>query len=296
MQPFASPATEERTILFSGDVGRWNKPILRDPTLFTNADYVFVESTYGDKLHESLADVGNSLNEIINSTWRAGGNVVVPSFALERAQKVLYYLNKLLLEDRVPHLSVFLDSSMAVSITDVFERHPELFDQEMTKLARHNRSPFDFPGLKMIRTVDESKAINHIHGTIMIIAGSGMCTGGRIKHHLVVNISRPESTILFVGYQAAGTLGREIIDGAKEVRILGQQHLVRARIAQIHGLSAHADRDELFRWISGLKTAPKHVFIIHGEDKVAESFCGFLRQKTGWKISVPEYETEAFLE
>jgi metallo-beta-lactamase family protein len=291
-----SQGAEERTILFSGDVGRWNKPILRDPTLFTNADYVLVESTYGDKLHESLADVGNSLNEIINSTWRAGGNVVVPSFALERAQEVLYYLNELLLGNRVPHLSVFLDSPMAVSITEVFESHPELFDQEMAKLARYNRSPFDFPGLKMIRTVDESKAINHIHGTIMIIAGSGMCTGGRIKHHLVVNISRPESTILFVGYQAAGTLGREIIDGAKEVRILGQQHLVRARIAQIHGLSAHADRDELFRWISGLKTAPKHVFIIHGEDKVAESFCGFLRQKTGWKISVPEYETEAFLE
>ncbi len=291
-----SKGGEERTILFSGDVGRWDRPILRDPTLFSKADYVLVESTYGDRLHERLSDIDDSLAEVINSTRNAGGNVVVPSFALERAQEVLYYLNELLLEDRIPHLLVFLDSPMAIRITDVFERHPELFDQEMTKLVRHNRSPFDFPGFTMIRTVDESKAINHIHGTVMIIAGSGMCTGGRIKHHLVANISRPESTILFVGYQAAGTLGRQIINGAKKVRILGQQHLVRARIAQIHGLSAHADRDELLKWFSGLKTAPKHVFVTHGEYQAAERFSGFLREKTGWKTSVPGYGTEVFLE
>ena len=291
-----SQGTEERTILFSGDIGRWNKPILRDPTIFTRADYVLVESTYGDRLHESLAEVANSLAEVVNSTWKAGGNVVMPSFALERAQEVIYYLNELLVEDRVPHLLVFLDNPMAVSITDVFARHPEFFDEEMAELLRHDRSPFDFPGLKMIRTVNESKAINYIHGTVMIIAGSGMCTGGRIKHHLVSNISRPESTILFVGYQAAGTLGRQIIDGAKEVRILGQQHPVRGRIAQIHGLSAHADRDELFRWVSGLKTAPKHVFVIHGELEVAEKFGSFLRGKTGWRTSVPRYRAEALLE
>ena len=287
---------EERTILFSGDVGRWDRPIIQDPTLFSKADYVLVESTYGDRLHERLPDIDDSLAEVINSTRNAGGNVVVPSFALERAQEILYYLNELLLEDRIPHLLVFLDSPMAIRITDVFERHPELFDQEMTRLVRHNRSPFDFPGFTMIRTVDESKAINHIKGTVMIIAGSGMCTGGRIKHHLVANISRPESTILFVGYQAAGTLGRQIVDGAKEVRILGQQHSVRSRIAQIHGLSAHADRDELLRWLSGLKTAPRHVFVTHGEHQAAESFSGFLSEKTGWKTSVPEYGTEVFLE
>lgn len=287
---------EERSILFSGDVGRWDRPILRDPTPLSKADYVLVESTYGNRLHEQLSDIDDSLAEVINSTWNAGGNIVVPSFALERAQEILYYLNDLLLEDRIPHLLVFLDSPMAISITGVFERHPELFDQEMTRLVHRNSSPFDFRGLKMIQTVDESKAINHIKGTIMIIAGSGMCTGGRVKHHLVTNISRPESTILFVGYQAVGTLGRQITDGAKEVRILGQQYSVRAKIAQIHGLSAHADRDELLKWFSGLKTAPRHVFVTHGEQQAAESFSRFLREKTGWETSVPEYGAEVFLE
>ena len=287
---------EERTVLFSGDVGRWDKPILRDPTVISEADYVLVESTYGDRLHQDSADVGNSLAEVITSTRKAGGNVVVPSFALERAQEVLYYLNELLVEGRVPHLLVFLDSPMAVGITEVFERHPELFDQEMTRLVGHNKSPFDFPGLEMVHTVDESKAINHIKGTVVVIAGSGMCTGGRIKHHLVANISRPESTILFVGYQASGTLGRHIVDGAQKVRILGQQHPVRARIAQIDGLSAHADRDELLRWLSGLRKAPKHVFVTHGEPEAAQSFGDFLRQRTGWDVSVAEYGQEAVLE
>jgi len=287
---------EERTILFSGDVGRWNKPILQDPTLFGEADYVLVESTYGDRLHEGSTDITNMLAEIVNSTRKAGGNIVVPSFALERAQEVLYYLNELLIEDRVPHLVVFLDSPMAVSITEVFEQHPELFDREMTKLVRRNRSPFEFMGLKMVQTVDESKAINHIRGTVAVIAGSGMCTGGRIKHHLVRNISRPESTILFVGYQAGGTLGRQIVDGAGEVRILGQQHIVRARIAQIHGFSAHADRDELFRWLSGLRRPPKHLFVTHGEPQVAERFANLVREKTNWEISVPHYGVEVVLE
>jgi len=255
-----------------------------------------VESTYGDRLHEDSADIGNSLADIVTSTRKAGGNVVVPSFALERAQEVLYYLNELLVENRVPHLLVFLDSPMAVGITEVFECHPELFDEEMTRLVGRNKSPFDFPGLKMVETVDESKAINHIQGTIVIIAGSGMCTGGRIKHHLVTNISRPESTILFVGYQASGTLGRHIVDGAKEIRILGRQHPVRARIARIDGLSAHADRDELLRWLSGLKKAPRHVFVTHGEEEAADSFGDFLRERTGWAVSVPGYGEEAVLE
>ena len=287
---------EKRTVLFSGDVGRQDKPILRDPTLFSEADYVLVESTYGDRLHQDSADMGDSLAEIVTSTRKAGGNVVVPSFALERAQEVLYYLNEFLVENRVPRLLVFLDSPMAVSITEIFERHPELFDEEMTTLVGRNKSPFDFPGLKMVETVDESKAINQVQGTIVIIAGSGMCTGGRIKHHLVTNISRPESTILFVGYQASGTLGRHIVNGAKKIRILGQQHPVKARIAQIDGLSAHADRDELLRWLSGLRKAPRHVFVTHGEEEAAESFGEFLRESTGWDVSVPGYGEEALLE
>jgi metallo-beta-lactamase family protein len=291
-----SQGGEERTIIFSGDVGRWNKLILRDPTVFNEADYVLIESTYGDRLHEGSEEIGNNLAQIINSTLDAGGNIVVPSFAFERAQEILYYLNKLLTEGSIPQLMVFLDSPMAVSITDVFARHPKLYDEEMSELVHLDRSPFDFPGLEMVRTVDESKAINYIKGTAMIIAGSGMCTGGRIKHHLVTNISRPESTILFVGYQAVGTLGREIVDGAKEVRILGQHYPVRAKIAQILGFSAHADRDELFKWISSIKSAPKQVFVTHGESEAAQSFSVFLREKTGWNISVPEYREEVVLQ
>jgi metallo-beta-lactamase family protein len=287
---------EERTILFSGDIGRWSKPILHDPTLFAEADYVIVESTYGDRSLERPEDAANHLAEVINITAKRGGNIVIPSFALERSQEVLYYLNTFLLKGRIPHLTVFVDSPMAVSVTGVFEHHPELFDEEMKGLLRQGKSPFDFPGLNLVRTTDESKAINHTAGSNIIIAGSGMCTGGRIKHHLVNNISREGSTILFVGYQATGTLGRQIVDGAKTARILGQYYPVRARIAQIHGFSAHADRDELFRWLSGLKKAPKHVFVTHGESEVAKSFGNFLRKKTGWDISIPDYLAEAELE
>jgi metallo-beta-lactamase family protein len=193
-------------------------------------------------------------------------------------------------------MMVFLDSPMAISLTEVFQHHPELLDKETLEHIRQGNSPFDFPGLSMVRTVDESKAINHISGSVMIIAGSGMCTGGRIKHHLVRNISRPESTILFVGYQAAGTLGRQIVDGNQEVRILGRQHSVRARIAQISGFSAHADQGELFRWLSRLKKPPRHLFVTHGEPEVAKRFADFLRGKTGWAISVPEYRAEVQLD
>ncbi|MFC2052447.1 MBL fold metallo-hydrolase RNA specificity domain-containing protein [Chloroflexota bacterium] len=291
-----SQQDESRTLLFSGDVGRWDRPILRDPTVFSKVDYVVVESTYGDRIHQEPPDINDSLAEIVNSTWRAKGNIIVPSFALQRSQEILYRLNELLIEDRLPHIMVFLDSPMAVSITDVFKRHSELFDKEMSRLMRQDRSPFDFPGLKMVQTADESKALNHISGTVMIIAGSGMCTGGRVKHHLVTNITRPESTILFVGYQAIGTLGRQIVDGAKQVRILGQEYPVRARVAQIHGFSAHADRDELLQWITSLKSTPRRVFVVHGEPEAAQQFGQFLKGKTGWEISVPAYGTEAILE
>ena len=289
-------AGEHRSFVFSGDVGRWDRPILRDPSVFSEIDYILVESTYGDRIHKEPPDIGDRLVEIVNSTRKAGGNIVVPSFALERSQEVLYYMNELLLEDRIPHLLVFLDSPMAISITEVFQRHSELFDEEMSQLVRENNSPFDFPGLRMTQTTDESKAINHISGTIMIIAGSGMCTGGRVKHHLVTNISRRENTILFVGYQAIGTLGRQIVEGARKVRILGRYYPVRARIEQLYGFSSHADRDELFKWLSGLDKAPRRVFVVHGEAAAAQRFGDFLRDNTGWEISVPEYGAEVLLE
>jgi metallo-beta-lactamase family protein len=287
---------ERRTIIFSGDVGRWNKPILQDPTFIDDVDYMLVESTYGDRVHKDVADISERLTEVINSTRRAGGNIVVPSFALERSQEILYYMNQLLIENRIPHLMVFLDSPMAISITEVFKRHSELYDKEMTQLVLRNKSPFEFPNLVMTQNTEESKAINHIKGTVMVIAGSGMCTGGRIKHHLVANISKKESTILFVGYQAVGTLGRHIIDGAKKVRILGNYHPVKARIEQIHGFSSHADRNELYNWLSKLKRAPRSVFIVHGEERSTISFSSFVKEKTNWNVIIPRYGEEFTLE
>ncbi|MFH1651292.1 MAG: MBL fold metallo-hydrolase [Chloroflexota bacterium] len=284
---------QKKRIIFSGDVGRWDRPILRDPNVFSTAEYVVVESTYGDRLHEAQEDIPGKLARIIDETRAVGGNIIVPSFALERAQEILYYINDLLRDNQVPHLMVFLDSPMAVKITEVFKQNSQCFDQDMKQLLRHHESPFDFSGLKMVQTVDESKSLNHIRGTIMIIAGSGMCNGGRIKHHLVNNITRPESTILFTGYQAVGTLGRAITDGAKRVRILGKEYPVRARVENIRGFSAHADRDELLRWLSAFQVCPHTIFITHGEENSSGAFASFLREKTGCTVEQPQYQ-EAF--
>jgi len=286
---------EERRLLFSGDLGRAGQPILHDPTVFDEADYVLIESTYGDRLHEDSDTISGELAEVINSTVEAGGNIVIPSFALERSQHLMYYLNKLLLSRRIPRLKVFIDSPMAVRITEVFEKHPDLYDEDLTALMRQGKSPFDFLGLTMVKSVEDSKEINYIRGSVIIIAGSGMCTGGRIKHHLANNISRAESTILFVGYQATATLGRHIVDGAKEVRVLGKHYPVRARIVQINGFSAHADRDELLSWISGLKKPPRQIFVVHGEADTTEAFAHFMREKTGWDVSVANYREEVTL-
>lgn len=278
-----------RTVLFSGDVGRWDKPLLNDPQPAPGADWVVVESTYGDRLHDRDVPIKERLAAVVAGTRKRGGNLVVPSFALERTQEVLWHLNELLAENRVPHLLVFVDSPMAVRVSDVFERHPEVLDAPMRALLARRASPFRFPGLKMIRTVDESKAINHISGTVMIIAGSGMCTGGRVKHHLEANLGRPESTVLFVGYQAVGTLGRQILDGRPEVRLFGRMHPVRAKIESIPGFSAHADRDELTRWLSGMPRAPRGVFVTHGEPEAAAAFAQHLGERFGWQASVPAY-------
>ena len=280
---------KQRTILFSGDVGRWNKPIIRDPSLIEEADYILGESTYGDRLHEGSSDIKGKLCEIINCTVEKGGNVIIPSFAIERTQELMYYLSELLHEDCIPHLLTFVDSPMAINVTEVFKHHREYFDQDMLKLIDNNESPLHFPSLVPTRRVSESKAINRIKGSCIIVAGSGMCTGGRIKYHLVNNISRPESTILFIGYQARGTLGREIVEGAEEVRILGRMRSVKASIRRIDGFSAHADQSELLRWLSGFQSAPKHLFVVHGEQKVTELFARVVRKNHHWNVSVPEY-------
>ncbi len=287
---------QQRSVLFTGDMGRPDRPIVHDPTSFEKADYLLIESTYGDRIHQSRVDIKKMIAEVISSTKKAGGNIIVPSFALERSQDVLYYINELLLEDAIPHIMVFLDSPMATKITRVFKRHSELFDEEMAEFIRKHKSPFDFPELKMTDTTSQSKAINHIKGTIMVIAGSGMCTGGRIKHHLVQNISRPESTVMFVGYQANGTLGRQIVDGQKNVRILGQNYPVRAKVVQVSGFSAHADKEELLKWLTGLKKPPRRLFVVHGEPQSAQHFAKEVVQKTGWKVSVPAYQDEITLD
>ena len=286
---------QERIILFSGDIGRPNRPILCDPTVFDAADYVLVESTYGDRLHDEAMDVKKTIGDVINSTKKAGGNIIVPSFALERSQEVLYYINELLLEKAIPRLRIFLDSPMASKITEVFQRHSELFDEQMAKFIRNFGSPFNLPQIEMAGDAGQSKAINNIKGTVLVIAGSGMCTGGRIKYHLANNISRPQSSIMFVGYQAVGTLGRQIVDGAKKVRILGRQYQVEAHIVRIHGFSAHADRYELLKWLKGLKSPPKRVFVVHGETESASNFGDYLHQQTGWDVSVPAYQDEVVL-
>jgi metallo-beta-lactamase family protein len=287
---------EKRSILFSGDVGRWDLPIMRDPFQYEHADYVLIESTYGDRVHEDVSDIPGELARIINETHQAGGNVVIPSFALERAQELLYHLNNLLKEDRIPHLMAFVDSPMAVRITEIFKKHPELFDEETLAHVRAGEKPCDFPGLTMSQSVDQSKAINQIKGTAIIIAGSGMCTGGRVKHHLKNNIDRPESTILFVGYQAVGTLGRIILGKPETVRIFGEVHMVRARIERISGFSAHADRNELCRWLSSIQQPPRKVFVVHGEESQSSAFQQFLSEKTGWTCVVPDYEQEVVLD
>ncbi|MCK4245311.1 MAG: MBL fold metallo-hydrolase [Candidatus Omnitrophica bacterium] len=283
---------KEKRCIFSGDIGRWNRPILCDPTVFAKADYVFMESTYGNRLHEEKEVPVEKLQRVIVETKEAGGNVVIPTFAIERAQELLFYISKLLREDKIAHLIVFVNSPMAINVTEVFKEYSDYFDKEAKALMGRGDSPFEFPLLKTTRSVAESKAINHIKGTSIIMAGSGMCTGGRIKHHLVKNITRQESTILFVGYQAKGTLGRTILERPESVRILGQVYPVRARIEKINGLSAHADRDELLNWVSGFKRAPEKIFVVHGEKEAAADFASTLRDKFKSEIIVPQYPQE----
>ena len=287
---------EERVFVFSGDIGRYGKPILREPTNFDFADYVVVESTYGDRLLDPLDKTGAELAGHINRTVAMGGNVVIPAFALERTQEIMYYLNKLHHEKKIPNLLMFIDSPMAINLTEVFKHHPELFDKEMTELMLRGKSPFDCPCMHLTRTVEESKSINYIKGSVIIISGSGMATGGRVKHHLVNNISRPDSTIMFVGYQAVETLGRQIVDGAKEVRILGTNYPVRATIVYANSFSGHSDRDGLLEWLSSYKSAPRQLFVTHGEAASAEHFADTVRQQKGWKVTVPEYKDSVELD
>jgi len=276
-----------KTIVFSGDIGQSQRPLMREPSFFDKADFAVMESTYGDRAHEDKGRLDNLLADVINDTVEKVGNIVIPTFAVDRAQELMFFLSRLFEDKRIPSLRTFLDSPMAVEITAVYERHREDLDDEAKALFRSGRDPFRFPGLKFVRTREESKAVNSIKGSCIIMAGSGMCTGGRIKHHLARNISRPESTVLFVGFQARGTLGRLILDGAPQVRIFGQTFPVRARIAQIHGFSAHADRPALLDWVGHFKKPLRRLFLVHGDEDVLESLAAELRKDKGLDVVVP---------
>ena len=283
------PAGETR-LIFSGDIGQWGKPLLRDPTLFDQADYVIMESTYGDRDHPDSGDIQTQLETVINDTVSRGGNVVVPVFAMERAQELVYHVGQLAHAGRIPYLDVFLDSPMAVDVTDIFRNYRECFDEETWKLIMANKPPLRFPGLHMVRNVEESKKINDRRKPCIIMAPSGMCTAGRIKHHLRQNIGRAESTILFVGYQAHGTLGRQIQEGSPFVRIHGRDWKVKAQIHRIDGCSGHADRSALLRWLSNLKQSPQQVFLTHGDEEAAMSFAGEVERRLGWPVTLPRFQ------
>lgn len=281
---------EKRRILFSGDIGRLDAPLIEDPTLFKSADYVLCESTYGNRDHKPNKVIPEQLADIINAAVKSQGKIVIPSFAVERSQELLYYLGILLAEKRIPKIPVFLDSPMAIRVTRIFLKHPELFDDDAVELMRKGEHPCDFPELVETRTADESREINEAGGPAIIIAGSGMCTGGRIKHHLKNVISDPKNTVLFIGYQASGTLGRIILEGEDEVRIHGQMYPVSARIEKINGFSAHADRSELFRWLSALKSPPRKLFVVHGENDAAQEFGAYVKERKAWNVIVPQYQ------
>ncbi len=281
---------ERNRIVFSGDLGQTDKPFIHDPSLIDQADYVVMESTYGDRDHEPMKDIPDTLCRIINETVERGGNLVIPTFAVERAQELMYYISELVYADRIPKLPVFLDSPMAVDVTDIFRRHRRQLDEDTQALIDSDRPPLRFPGLKMVRTVEDSKAIKQQAGSSIIMSASGMCNAGRIKHHLRNNISGSQNTILFVGFQARGTLGRLILEGRPFVRIHGQDRKVKAKIEKINGMSAHADRSGLIHWLGHLKSKPKQVFLCHGEEQAAISLAERIRSQLGFEVEIPQYD------
>jgi len=279
----------EESLLFTGDLGRRHNPLLGSPEAVEGPDYLVVESTYGDRLHESGRAALDKLQAVIGETARKRGNVVIPTFAIERAQELLYFIKLLRQEEKIPALDCFIDSPMAIDITGIYSSFPEYLNGGHRDRLTGGGSPFTFPLLNMTRETKDSIAINRHRGPAIIMAGSGMCTGGRIKHHLVQNISRPESTILFIGYQARGTLGRGIVERPERVRILGKIHPVRARIETINGFSAHADRDGIINWLKKFTRPPKKVFVVHGEEESSLALAGTIRARFGWRTAVPSY-------
>lgn len=276
-------------VLFSGDVGQYDAPLMHDPAASEGAEYIVMESTYGDRVQETPQAVDDRLAEVVNDTVARGGRIVIPTFAIDRAQDLLFHFSRLVGEKRIPDIPIYLDSPMALDVTDVFKRYMFLLDDATQELLDSGRHPFHFRNLHMVRTAQESRQINAGTKPAIIMAGAGMCTGGRIKHHLRQNLGRAESTVLFVGYQSQGTLGREILSGRSPVRIHGKFYDVKAKIERIDGMSAHADRDDLLRWLNGMKVQPRGVFLTHGEENGALALAQTLEEQMQWPVSVPEY-------
>lgn len=277
-------------LAFSGDIGNLNQPILRDPQYLENADYVVMESTYGDRTHGSRPDYVGELSRIIQQTFDRGGNVVIPSFAVGRTQEMLYFIREIKARGLVQghgNFPVYIDSPLAIEATRIFRNNNDFcFDAEARALAEQGIDPILFPGLRVSVTSDDSRMINTDSTPKVIISASGMCEAGRIRHHLKHNLWRPECTVLFVGYQAAGTLGRALVEGATSVKLFGEEIEVAAHIRQITGMSGHADRDGLLRWIDALEQKPRRVFIVHGEDEVENVFAETLA-RLGYTVSAP---------
>jgi metallo-beta-lactamase family protein len=275
---WVSEGGEQRKIVFSGDLGQYDSPILQDPWRFGTADAVLMESTYGDRRHRNRNDTEREFGAVLAAAASGGGNVIIPAFAIGRSQEILYLLAKNYAQWHLARWRVFLDSPMAIEASGVYWRHHDRFDEEATRLRREFRAMPPLPNLVLSETSDDSRAINEVRGGAIIIAGSGMANGGRIVHHLKHNLPRPESHVVIVGFQAPGTLGRQLVDRRPEVRIHGRDVAVRAQIHTIGGLSAHGDQEDLLRWYDNFSGRPP-VYLVHGEPSAAEAFAVKLRER-----------------
>ncbi len=287
---FLEMEIEGKKIVFSGDLGNKGKPIVRDPEtpFMESPDLVMIESTYGNRDHRSVEESVEEFKEAIVSTLKRGGNVVIPSFALERAQDLLFYIREFKEQGVIPESTpVFLDSPLAINATKIFLAHTECFDEETLEILRSGKDPFRFPGLHFTRSSNDSKKINNLEGGAIIIAGSGMCNGGRVKHHLKHNLWREESSVIFVGYQAKGTLGRRIVDGEREVEIYGERIVVKAKIYTINGFSGHAGRSTLLEWADSIK-GKNRILVVHGEPEQSAALADGLKELGYQKVQVAE--------
>ncbi len=292
IEVWVNESGNEKKLVFSGDIGNLAQPLIRDPAYTKEADYVIMESTYGDRLHSAeRPDYIKELTAILQETFDRGGNVVIPSFAVGRTQEMLYFLRQIKAEGLIeghPNFPVYVDSPLAVEATGIFQKNiNSCFDEEAMDLVSRGINPISFPGLKLTITSDESRQINFDETPKVIISASGMCEAGRIRHHLKHNLWRSKSTILFVGYQAVGTLGRILVEGADEVRLFGETIKVSAQIRTLAGLSGHADKNGLIAWVNGFEKKPQKVFLVHGEDSVVESFAACLRGEYGYDVYAP---------